>query len=71
MYIGVVFGYYGVIEIKKVTSIKIKGYALIVGKIGVDENWIILYDPMVQGLVSNVNATESVFWTKVRSKVFR
>ena len=42
MYIGFVFGYYGVIEIKKVASIKTKGYALIVGKIGVDENWIIL-----------------------------
>ena len=71
MYISVVFGYYGVIEIKKVTSIKFKGYALIIGEIGIDENWITFYDTMVQGLVSNVNAIESVFWTKVRSQVFR
>ena len=71
MYVGVVFGYYGVIEIKKVTSIKFKGYALIIGEIGIDENWITFYDTMVQGLVTNVNAIESVFWTKVRSQVFR
>ena len=71
MYVGVVFGYYGVIEIKKVTSIKFKGYALIIGEIGIDENWITFYDTMVQGLVTNVNAIESVFWTKVSSQIFR
>ena len=67
MYVGVVFGNYGVIKIKKVTFIKFKGYALTVGEIGIDENWITFYDTVVQGLVSNANTIKSVFWTKVRS----
>ena len=67
MYVGVVVGYYGVIEIKQVTSIKFKGYAFIVGKIGIDENWITFDDTIVQGLVINVNTIESMFRTKVRS----
>ena len=29
--------------------------------------WITFDDDIVQGLVSNVNAIESMFWTKVRS----